>query len=102
MVDTNEISNAITTLESFFKEVQECSQNEGDIERAEYGLLKVKFLWNVLKKYDQNPQNKLLKQLDAGFVSVTRGVEFFTDYQTNKKFYNLFKEISDIKSNIKW
>jgi hypothetical protein len=101
MVDTNQISKAITLYEKFFEEVKEHSHNEGDVERAAYGLLKVKFLLDVLKKYEKNPQNKLLKQIDAGFVSVTRGVEFFIDYETNKKFYELSENIPAIKSHIK-
>ena len=102
MVDINQISAAITLFDSFFKNIKENSQNEGDVERATYGLLKVKFLQDILIKYKKSPQNKLLKQLDAGFVSLTRGVEFFTDYETNKKFYELSENIPEIKSQIKW
>lgn len=102
MVDINQISNAIRIFESFFEEVKESSHYEGDIERANYGLSKVKFLWSALKKYEKNPQNKTLKQIDAGFVSMTRGVEFFADYETNKKFYQLFDKIPEIKTHIKW
>ena len=102
MVDTNQISIVIKILEDFFIEVKGSSQNKGDIERAEYGLSVVKFLWDVLKKYEKNPRNKLLKQIDAGFVSMTRGVEFFTEYETNKRFYELLGGIPEIKSHIKW
>lgn len=97
MVDKRQISNSITIFEKFFKDVKKNSQNKGDIERAEYGLSKVKFLWEVLKKYKKNPQMKLLKQIDAGFISMTRGVEFFADYETNKKFYGLSDNIPKIK-----
>lgn len=101
MVDINQISDSIAIFESFFKGVKESSHDEGDIERANYGLSKVKFLWSTLKKYEKSPQNKTLKQIDAGFVSVTRGVEFFADYETNKRFYQLFDKIPEIKPHIK-
>lgn len=102
MVDIAQIKKAIFQFESFFKEIKESSQNEGDIERATYGLSKVKFLQEVVKKYEKESQNKLLKQIDAGFVSIIRGVEFFEDYETNKKFYELSDSIPEIKSHIKW
>ena len=97
MVDKRQISNSIVIFENFFKDVKESSQNKGDIERAEYGLSKVKFLWEILKKYKKNPEMKLLKQIDAGFISMTRGVEFFANYETNKKFYGLSDNIPKIK-----
>lgn len=102
MVDTNQIANAISIFELFFKEVKSSSKESADVEKAEYGLSKVKFLWDVLKKYEKKPQNRLLKKIDAGFVSVTRGVEFFTDYETNKRFYELSNFIPELKSYIKW
>ena len=101
MVNINQIAKALSQFEGLFKEIKEQSKYKGDIERATYGLSKVKFLYDTLKKYEKNPQNKLLKQIDAGFVSLTRGVEYFSDYETNKRFYELFNSIPDIKSHIK-
>lgn len=102
MVDINQIKSALSQFEEFFLSVKNDSENDSDKDGASYGLSKIQFVQNTLEKYEKHPQNKLLKQIDAGFVSITRGVEGFGDYETNKKFYSLFKEIPDIKSHIKW
>jgi hypothetical protein len=101
MVNIDQMYKVLIQFECLFKEVIEQSKNEGDINRATYGLSKVNFIRHTLNKYEENRQNKLLKQIDAGFVSITRGVEYFDDYETNKKFFELFNGIPDIKSYIK-
>ena len=106
MVDLGKIEDKLFKLEQFFSSVKEKSKNEVDFDSATYGLSKVEFIRATLEKYKKKPQNKLLKQIDAGFVSVTRGVEYFTDFDTNEKFREACKGIhyirEDLESNIKW
>ena len=102
MVDIKKIPKAVRLFEKFFEEINENLQNVGDVERVIYGLMKVKFLWEVIRKYEKEPKNQLLKQIDASFMYLTRGIEFFEDFETNKKFYKLSESIPEIKSYIKW
>ena len=106
MVDLSKIEDKLIELKQFFSRVKEESKNEVDVDKATYGLSKVEFIRTTLDKYKKKPQNKLLKQIDAGFVSVTRGVEYFNDFYTNEKFMEACKGIyyirEDLESNIKW
>src|SRR6478735_361655 len=102
MVEITEIEGKLNELEIFFHKVKEGSKNVADAESASYGLSKIKFIQTALEKYKKKPQNKLLKQIDSGFVSITRGVEYFNDNDTNKKFFELCADIPSLKSSIKW
>ena len=102
MVDINQIRSVLSQFEELFLRVKNDSENSSDVHGASYGLSKVKFVRDLLDKYEKCPEDKFLKQVDSGFVSITRGVEGFGDYEINKKFYSLFNEIPDIKSHIKW
>lgn len=101
MVDIDQIKNILHQLEKFFHCVIEESKNEADIDSASYGLSKVESIKSILDKYAKEPQNRLLKQIDAGFISVTRGVEYFNDYETNRAFYKLCDDIPSLKPYIK-
>ena len=101
MVKINQIKSVLSQFEVFFLSVKKDSENDSDIGGASYGMSKIKFIRSKLNEYEKHPQKKTLKQIDAGFVSMTRGVEGFGDYKTNKEFYELFKEIPDFKSWVK-
>jgi hypothetical protein len=106
MVDFNRIQNKITQLEEFFSRIKDSSLNSVDVESASYGLSKVKFIKNALEKYHEKNQSKLLREIYSAFTSITRGVEYFKDYDANLAFNELCGGIyqiqEDIKANTKW
>ena len=103
MVDIERIEQKLSELESFFKEV---IKSPSDIDNtsygagADYGLKSVKNMRLAVEKYRKNPQNKFLMQLDAGFTSVSRGVEGFNDYKLNQNFRQTCEGIYQIKEDI--
>lgn len=106
MVNINSIEIKILELEIFFQSVKNSDAGEADQNSSSYGLKNTDFLKITLDKYKKNPQNKLLKQIFNGFSSVTRGVEYFIDFETNEKFRNTCKGIyqiqENLRENIKW
>jgi hypothetical protein len=109
MVNLERIERKLLELESFFEEVIKNPSNVDNTSYgagADYGLKSVKNMKSTVEKYRKNPQNKLLKQLDAGFTSVSRGVEGFNDYELDKKFRGICREIywikEDLEKHIKW
>jgi hypothetical protein len=101
MVDTNSIESKLSELEIFFQSVKNSDLGESDKNSASYGLKNTDFLKITLEKYKKKPQNKLLKQIFNGFSSVTRGVEYFTDFETNEKFRKACKGIYQIQENLR-
>lgn len=102
MVDIKKLENSLLELENFFHSVREHSEIDIDVESAIYGLLTVSSIKTSLEKYKKKPENKLLKQIDAGLVSATRGVEYFEKYDDNKRFREICGNIPSIKDHIKW
>lgn len=109
MVDIEQIEKKLSELELFFEEtiknpfgIDNTSYGAG----AEYGLKSVKSMRLTIGKYGKKPQNKLLKQLHAGFTSVTRGVEGFNDYELDQKFRKtrdgIYHIKEDLEQHIKW
>ena len=109
MEDLEKIEHKLLELESFFEEVLNNPSNMDNSSYgagADYGLKSVKNMKSTIEKYKKKPQNKLLKQLDAGFTSVTRGVEGFNDYDLDRRFRETCKGIywikEDLEKHIKW
>ena len=103
MVDLEKIDSKLLELEFFFKEVINNFENIDNSSYgagADYGLNSVKNMQILLDKYKINPKKMFLKQLNAGFTSVTRGVEGFNNYNLNEKFREACKGINEIKQNI--
>ena len=106
MVDLDRIELKLKELRAFFRSVKENSSSLGDVEGASYGLSKIERIEQNLERHRKKPQNKLLKQIDAGFTSATRGVEGFGDYETNERFIKACEGIyqikKDLEAHIKW
>ena len=109
MVDFDSIEKKLLELEFFFKKTLQNPLNL-DISSygagAEYGLKLVEHMFQLLEKYQKKPQNKILKQLYAGFSSISRGVEGFNDYGLDKRFRGICEDIftltQNLNNHIKW
>ena len=109
MVDLERIEQKILELESFLETVIKNPSNKDNSSYgagADYGLKSVKNMKSTVEKYRKSSQNKLLKQLDAGFTSVSRGVEGFNDYDLDQEFRDICVGIyfikEDLEQHIKW
>ena len=93
-------------MEQFFLNVKESSVHDADISSAQLGLDSVRNIKKNLDVYRKSSKNITLKKIHAGFSTLVRGVEGFSDYETELKFrkagngiYDLHKEL---ESHIKW
>lgn len=109
MVDIERIVQKLVELELFFEEAIENPSNADNSSYgagADYGLNSIKNMKSAVEKYRKSPQNKFLKQLDAGFTSVSRGVEGFNNYELDQRFrktcVGIYQIKEDLEQHIKW
>lgn len=90
---------------NFFEEIISRSEIIGDINRAEYGLKEAREIKKIL---DNNSilSNLHLKKIHSQFSNMTRGVEYFDEYEMEKRRRLLGSEIllakMDLEKHIKW
>lgn len=109
MIDLQRVEKKLLEFEAFFElvlknpmQIDNTSYGAG----SDYGLKSIKNMKGILKEYREKPQNKYLKQLFAGFTSVSRGVEGFNEYHLNEQFREVCKGVyqiqEDLNSHISW
>ncbi|MCM4150593.1 hypothetical protein DHD05_03230 [Arenibacter sp. N53] len=103
MVNLKRIENKLLELECFFEYTLD-NTSQIDISSygagASYGLNTIRNMKITLNKYMEKPQNKLLKLLDNGFNSVTRGVEGFNNDNLNENFREVSIGIYEIREEL--
>ena len=107
MQSFDRLEEKLIHLSNFFKSVKNSSASkEIDRETADYGLSKVKAIRETIYLYKQQPKNTLLKRIHALIFSMTRGVEFFVDLNTNHRFKKncegIYEIVIELDTNIKW
>ncbi|MFA0964008.1 hypothetical protein AB9P05_19530 [Roseivirga sp. BDSF3-8] len=102
MVNIQKIESALLELELFFSYIKNNSKIDMDVENALFGLSTTKSIKTLIEKYKKKPENRVLKKIDAGLVSATRGVEYFENYNDNKRFREICAGIPSLKEHIKW
>lgn len=105
MVDQKRLSGVISHFVTLFEEIISKSEIKGDVDRAKYGLKEAREIQNL---FDNNPyvSNSQLKQIHSKLTNMTRGVEYFDQYEMEKRRRELGNEIyfvkKDIEKKIKW
>ena len=99
MVNKTKVFDIISRHVSFFEKIISKSEIVGDRNRAGYGLKEVKAIQFIL---DSNPvlSNCHLKQIHNRLTNMTRGVEYFDEYENEKKRRELGKEVYFVKQEL--
>lgn len=105
MVDRARLFDTTSNYMTLFEEIISKSEIIGDVNRAAYGLKEAREIQYLL---NNNPtlSNRQLKQIHSQLTNMTRGVEYFDDYEMEKKRRELGSEIhfikKDLEKHIKW
>ena len=106
MVSLDEIQEEIQDMTAFYISLPSKVVSDGDKTYAALAKTASEQILDLITKYQNKPQNKILKQLHANVMTLTRGVEYFDDDSTERQHrahgqlrLRLFEWL---ESNIKW
>lgn len=105
MVDKSHLVDLVTEYFNFYSHVVKLSKLAGDKERATYGVEVAGHLLAFLEKKDSF-KNQDLKLIHGSLADLTRGVEYFEDFETQLKMDELGKKLYPVEralaTAIKW
>ncbi|XLS30558.1 hypothetical protein ACJD0Z_06965 [Flavobacteriaceae bacterium M23B6Z8] len=97
---THSFHNPLNELKDFYSDTLENSDNTYDKESASTGLKTLESIDRFIKKYETKKEKKHLKRIHSLLATLSRGIEFFNDFETNERHNELGIHVYTLREEI--